>query len=485
MTLSHGGPGSPGRGEAVATAPAHGERVTESGGRSAGEGLAEDERAELARLRAEVAALRAVISEAEGAVPEPGAATAPPAARPGRGATVGRWTAAIALIVVASLLALVAVVARYARAQVLDTDRYVATVSPLINDPAVQAEITDQVTDQIFGYLDVESLLDRALVVLVERGVPEQVEGLAEPLANGVRSFVHNLVARVVASDEFEELWISANRAAHDNLVAVLTGEGEAALQVEGTAVTVDLAALIATVKQRLLDRGISVASRIPEVSAQFTIAESEDLPRLQRAVRLLDRSAIWLPIIALVLAAIAIAVAPNRRRAVLALGVGVAVAMVVLAVALALGRAWYLDRVPPETLSPAAATSLIDAMLAPMRVSLRALLLVGLIVAAAAYLTGPSGGAVAIRRAATRGIGALRERAAGSRPPSAFELWVAGHKTALRIAVVALGLLIYAFWSYPTPRVAIVTVIAVLLGLVVIEFVGRGPRPEPTAPSG
>src|SRR5215211_6598296 len=37
-----------------------------------------------------------------------------------------------------------------------NTDRYVATVSPLARDPAIQQAIADQITAQIFRYLDVQ-----------------------------------------------------------------------------------------------------------------------------------------------------------------------------------------------------------------------------------------------------------------------------------------------------------------------------------------
>ena len=115
--------------------------------------LREDERAELERLRVEVAALRAqqgqpAVSGGEGA--------AEGARRAGR----QRWRTlvAVVLIVLGCVLAPLAGVAVWARNQVTNTDRYVATVTPLASDPAVQQAITDQITAQVFTYIDIQAL---------------------------------------------------------------------------------------------------------------------------------------------------------------------------------------------------------------------------------------------------------------------------------------------------------------------------------------
>jgi hypothetical protein len=126
-------------------------------------GLTERERAELERLRVEVAALR---SQAQPGGAQPG--------RPAAGAgTRRRWRTIVAslLIVVACVLAPLSVVAVWTRNQVTDTNRYVATVSPLASDPAIQAAIADQITAQVFRYIDVQGLTTEAVDALVARGL--------------------------------------------------------------------------------------------------------------------------------------------------------------------------------------------------------------------------------------------------------------------------------------------------------------------------
>jgi hypothetical protein len=105
-------------------------------------GLTETERAELSRLRAENAALRAQVQAAGDRPPQPG----------GR----QRWRTIVAslLIVLGCVLAPLAGVAVWARNQVTNTDRYVTTVAPLARDPAIQAAVADQITAQVFSYID-------------------------------------------------------------------------------------------------------------------------------------------------------------------------------------------------------------------------------------------------------------------------------------------------------------------------------------------
>jgi hypothetical protein len=159
---------------------------------------------------------------------------APEVGRAGR----QRWRAVVAglLIVVGCVLAPLSAVAVWTRNQVTDTDRYVATVSPLARDPAIQAAVADQITAQVFSYLDIQGLTTQALDALAERGLPprlaDQLQALAVPIANGVRSFTRDQVAKVVASDAFADAWVQANRVAHTELVAALTGQGGGAVTV-------------------------------------------------------------------------------------------------------------------------------------------------------------------------------------------------------------------------------------------------------------
>jgi hypothetical protein len=436
----------------------------------------DDERAELERLRAEVAELRSTPS-GDGDVAGGGAG--------GRWAGRGRWVGAAVLIGIVGVLTPVAVLARYARSEVLDTDRYVSTVAPLARDPDVQSAVADTVTERLLARLDVEDLATEALQALVDRGAPDRVVALATPLADQVGSYVGEQVTRFVQSEQFATLWEDVNRAAHTQVNALLTGEDSGALAIDEGTITLDLAPVVAAVQQRLVDRGFDLAARIPEVDAQLTLVESANLESAQRGVRLLDRLGAVLPWVVLAIAAIAVFVAPNRRRGVIAVALAALVGVVVVGLGLALARNWYVDHGQARFLTKDAALSIGQQILQPLRTSLRAVLVVAAAVALAAFVAGPSAPARAVRRAFTGGIGAGRDRLAGGREPSAVESWVAANKTALRIALVVAGAAVVALWTYPSGAVVLTIVALVILGLVVVELLGRAPATGPPTPAG
>src|SRR5829696_4022754 len=315
-------PGSPGKGD---DAPLPGRDSAGVGATGDGDrvqqdpGLTGEERAELERLRAEVARLRA-------AAPV-GAPERPPARAGGR----GRWRTLVAglLVVVGCVLAPLSVVAVWTRNQVTDTDRYVATVSPLARDPAIQAAIADQITAQVFRYIDIQGLTTQALDALAERGLPprlaDQLAGFTVPIANGVQSFTRDQVGKVVASDAFADAWVQANRVAHDELVAALTGQGGGAVTVANYTVRLNMSPFLQTVKARLVQDRFWVAARIPAVNASFVLFQSQDITRARSAFNLLNTLGIWLPILALVLLAVGVYVARDHRRALVGAGIGVA----------------------------------------------------------------------------------------------------------------------------------------------------------------
>jgi hypothetical protein len=434
--------------------------------------LTGDERAELERLRAEVATLR-------GQVRPPDAAARGEV--PGRGARQ-RWRTIVAalLIVLGCVLAPLAGVAVWARNQVTDTDRYVATVSPLAGDPAIQNAIADQITAQVFAYLDVQGLTGQAVDALTQRGnlppgVADQLQALSVPIANGVQSFTRSQVGKIVQGPAFADAWVQANRLAHQELVKALTGEGDGAISVEGDTVSINLAAFIQTVKQQLISAGFSLAERIPQVNASFVLFQSKDIARARSAFDLLTTLGNWLPVLALVLLALGVYVARDHRRALVGAGLGVAVAMLVLAIGLAVFRSIYLDAVPASVLPHDAAAVLYDTIVRFLRAGLRTVFVLGLVVAAGAFMTGQSTTAVRTRQGLARGIGRLQRGAEGAGLRTGpVGTWVDANRRVLRIGAVALAGLALVFWSRPTGKVVLGLTLALLVVLAAIEFLAR-----------
>lgn len=427
--------------------------------------------AEVQRLRDEVANLRQELATAT-AAPTP----APPR-DPGR----SRSIAAVTLIVLACLLAPLAVVSVWASREVSDTDRYVQTVAPLAQNTDLQNAVTDDITNQISQRVNINDLTTQVLTAISNQGLSPQaaatLQGLNGPIAAGVESFLHNSVAKIVESQAFETAWEIANRNAHQQLVALLSGKEGGAVTAKNGMVQINLGPFIAQVKQQLISQGFGFANQIPVINTSFTLLESQQVTRAQFAYRALNALGLWLPIVALLLGLIGVYVAKNHRHALIGFGLGVAASMLLLGAGLAVVRPIYLNAVPTDVLPRNAAGAVFDTLVRFLRDALRATALAGLVVAAGAFLTGQSETAVRTRGACVNGIGWMRGRSESmglrTGPVGA---WTYAHKRLLHIGAVVVGLAILTLIPHSTIGAVIGVTVLVLVAVGVIEFLGRPP---------
>ena len=189
-------------------------------------------------------------------------------------------------------------------------------------------------------------------------------------------------------------------------------------MTIENDTVSVNMAAFIATVKAQLVASGFSLAERIPAVDVSFVLFQSEDITRARAGFNLLNTLGVWLPVVALVLLGLGVYVARDHRRALVGAALGVAISIVVLALGLAVFRSIYLDGVPASVLPHDAAAVLYDTIARFLRLGLRTILVLALVVAAGAFLTGGSVTAVRARQGLGGPLAGCRARP--SRPGSA-----------------------------------------------------------------
>ena len=424
-------------------------------------GLSQNERAELERLRAESAGHQ----------------------HQGNGTTHRRhfsWRTpvSIVLIVLGCILAPVAVLGVWAGNEVSDTGRWVATVEPLIHDPAIQNALTDKITKEITSQLNLTGTINQASAQLNSKGltrISSLLTTFGPQIASAVTGFIHSTVRTVITSPAVAKIWVQVNTVAHQALVKVLSGQGNGAISTSNGQITLNLGPFIAVVKQDLIQHGFSLASNIPPVSPTIALFQAKDLGKAQAAYRLIKALRIVLPILALLLLAAGVYVARGRRRALVGAALGVAASMLILGIGLLIARSIYLNSVPSNVLPADAAAAAFDAMVHFIKVGLRVVLLVGLVVAIGAFFTGPSRTAIQTRSALKSGADWIRhygERRGVSTGPVGE--WTYLHRRSLRIGAVALFALIFVFLGSPTVLVVIVLVILLLLVLGLIELIGR-----------
>ncbi|MFF4350624.1 hypothetical protein [Streptomyces sp. NPDC001530] len=391
-----------------------------------------------------------------------------------------RALGSVLLIILASVLALLAVVAVWANSIVRDTDRYVATVAPLASNPDVQQAVTTRVTDAVLKQIDVDSLVAQLSQAAAQKGVPPRaaslIGDLSGPINSGLKELVSSTVMRVVSSSAFEKAWTDANRRAHTAVDKALTGSADTALTLKNNQVAIDVAPIVAQVKDRLVSSGFGAAAKIPDVHTDFVVVEGKDVGKIKSYLRVLQIIGNWLPIIAVLIAAAGVFLASHRRRALIGAALGVFAAMVVLGLCLTVFRAIYLDHLPPGTNADAAG-AVYDSLVKFLRSSVRAVGALALVTALGAFFIGPSRAAVFTRHFCSRGIGAGRDVAASAGLRlGAVGRFVHRYKRWIGAAILAVAAIVLFTWSYPTTAVVIWTAVIVLVAFAIREFLDTAP---------
>ena len=115
------------------------------------------------------------------------------------------------------------------------------------------------------------------------------------------------------------------------------------------------------------------------------------------------------------------------------------------------------------------AAATIYDQVVSFIRTSLRAVGIVFLAIALAAFWFAPTGAGAALRTGSATGMARLRSRTGVNTGP--VGQFLGTYRTFTRVTVVAIGTLIYLGIDHPTGVNAVVIILAIVLVLVVLEF--------------
>jgi hypothetical protein len=405
------------------------------------------------------------------------------------------------LVVLSILVFTVTVPAAWGARTVLNTDRYVATVAPLADDPAVQASIATKLTDQVFSALDVQGTISDALASLGERATV-----LAGPLTTAVKGFVQDQVEKVVASDAFKTFWVEANRFVHTQVLAILRGEGDTVSVSEGKVLLnllplVNLAlGSIQTVASDLIGRDVilptitegevpsaSIAKLeqtlgidLPDNYGQIVVYDSEDLAALQKTLYAFERLLLLLLLLIPILVAASLLVSTRRRRTLIQLTVGSAVGLVIIRRIGIIARDRLFERV--DTVKFPSVRVLTDDLMASLFRYTAILLAIVLLTALVALITGPYPWAVTTRGWVRDGAHGVAAAFSGEQLPDTGRVrWIRDHRDALMLggALLAVALLLLfdlSLWGF--------VIAGIVIALYEIALARLGHEPEEPEPA-
>lgn len=389
-----------------------------------------------------------------------------------------RRTIAAFLAGLTAVLLVVGVVANWTSQTALNTDKFVARVGPVVEDPTVRAGLATELGNQLVSVLDLPTRVGNAL--------PDNLRFLAGPISSGMETVVRRAVTKLVNSEEFIKLWYAALRLAHTQVVSVLTGSNEPVQVVNGQ-VVVNLVGVVGQVLNQLQQDapaifGSAVLSRIPddlpvdqvrplvsrllgidlpETFALVPVIDESSLQTASQGIRIINLSVLLVLLGALLAFVLALVTSVNRRRTLVQIGLATAVLTAVVFFAARALTSAAIANIGNATLRPvvqAASRELFSSLR-----GLGALLFwVSLALALVAYLIGPGRGARALRGWGVAGYRWSSERVQAVAANEGYASWVARNMDPLRIGgvvVAAVLLLILSSWTA-------LVVIGVLLAL-------------------
>lgn len=391
-----------------------------------------------------------------------------------------RASAAVILVLIGALLAPVAVIGTWARAQLVDTDRFVQTFAPLAQKPEVQSFVAKEVTNGIEQSVDIDAMVSDLFDGIAQLDLPPAaaqtlplLEGTA---ANGVRSLIGSGVETVVESPQFASVWETTLRETHRRAVAVIQGDPNSMLQLsdDGT-LSLSLGIVITEVKTALTNQGIGFADAIPVIDRSVPILASNSLVLVRTLYQVAITVGFWLPWVALGALVAGVLFARRRTRALSWAGASVAVSLLLLSAGIGIGKLVFLGAVSPSIMPAATAEVLFVQLTELIASTLLALITLFVLIAVGAWLAGASRLAVATRGALESGFAAIRRaadrRGLGSGSVGRFvERW----HSAILVLTVAVGVAVLFLIRPITFGAVVATLVCVLLVLCVAEVLRR-----------
>jgi hypothetical protein len=228
------------------------------------------------------------------------------------------------LLVLGTLVVFVGSLTLWVKRQALDTDSWVNTSSALLEDDEVRGAISIYIVDELYSNLDPQGTLEDQL--------PENLQGLAGPIAGALRQPAVEAVDRFLQRPRVQDLWERANRAAHEALLRVLEDETREGISTAGGAVTLDLRTLLVRIGEEL-GFGEQLDSRLPETAGQITILESDQLEAAQTGVKAIKVLSWLILFVAIALFTAAVWVARKRRETLRTVGAALVLVGILLLV--------------------------------------------------------------------------------------------------------------------------------------------------------
>ncbi len=306
----------------------------------------------------------------------------------------------------------------------------------------------------------------------------ERLAFLAAPITQSVRDLVRVQVEKLLASPAFQELWAEANRVAHDQIVAVLNGDENDAVQLTDGKVVINTLPLVNQALQGVSDLASELLGRpvtLPEITADMIpseavnkletalgvdlpdnfgtieIYDSDTLAAVQDSVNAANKLIVAFVVLFFLASAGALALSQRRRRTLLQLMTGAAVLLVLERRTVIVALDSLVDNAARD--AQAAVRAAADVILSDFLRYTGWVLAIALITIVIALLTGPYPWAAWLRRGMADVFSSAVGMMQGSEAGPAAQ-WVAGHRDVLMMGGAAVAVVLFwwldlSFWGF------------------------------------
>lgn len=289
------------------------------------------------------------------------------------GGRLRRWLTVV-LVVLTSFSMAVSVVAVWAHGTVFDTEQFMETVGPVLDEPVFYDALSERVADEVVDVLELERRIAERLAALDEflsvalidaldpgdaarrllgRFDRPTLDSLSPAIAASIEGIVRDAIDTVFTSDEFRAAFPVLVEELHRAALALATGDPAdfENAYVEDGEVRLNLIPVIASalrlvadeirdflpdielpeVVSSQVDEGIeqisaALAVQLPDDFGQVTIMSEDDLTAIRDAATGINRLVWAIVILTVVLIGATVFISATRRRTIVQLGIGVAI---------------------------------------------------------------------------------------------------------------------------------------------------------------
>ncbi len=148
-----------------------------------------------------------------------------------------------ALVVLASIVLVVSMIANWVQTEVLDSDQFSNNTEEILQNQDVQEQLSIFAVDQLYANVDVQAQIEQKL--------PPAAQPLAAPVTAATRQLATNVAETALASPRVQQLVATAINGAQQRFVSLIEDKGQF-VSTQGGDVTLEYGSFVADVATRL-----------------------------------------------------------------------------------------------------------------------------------------------------------------------------------------------------------------------------------------